>query len=158
MILFSGVFWLFVIVMLMFNVPVVTLVGFVLSKKRMNEAISEKGPVAKGDLTSYSRLTGALGAVILTTFFWALGNIIIWKAFTNIDDMMKISNSVGNFFMIGAALFLPYAFNQIRNIFAPPVLVEPVADPKAQLASAHQPALAQGVITPSPRRDALITR
>src|SRR5947209_1759198 len=57
--------------------------------------------------TSYSRVAGFIGAIVLACFIWALGNITIFKAFTNPTDISTILGSVGNLFLAGASLFAP---------------------------------------------------
>ncbi|HMD63081.1 MAG TPA: hypothetical protein VKF83_03795 [Stellaceae bacterium] len=72
---------------------------------------------AEGGQTSYSRLAGLIGAIVLTTFFWALANIVIVKAFTAPDEISKILSSLGPLILAGSALFAPYAFNQLGQMF-----------------------------------------
>jgi len=60
-----------------------------------------------------------IGAVVLATFFWAVGNIVLYKAFTDPGRIAELLTGMGSFFAGGAALFLPYAFNQAREAFAP---------------------------------------
>jgi hypothetical protein len=101
-----------------FNLPVIFLLCRLPFVASLKEALSEKSPVGgASDTTSYSRITGMVGAVIVTSFFWAIGNIAIYKAFTQIDDIRKIISAVAPLFMVGSALFLPYAFNQIKSAF-----------------------------------------
>ena len=85
----------------------------------MAEALSEKD--ANGneadEQTSFSRVSGALGAVgIAATFvgigYWALHGLF----FSTSSDLGKIS-SLSTYFLSGSALFLPYAFNTISGIF-----------------------------------------
>lgn len=67
--------------------------------------------------TSYSRLAGIIGAVVLACFYWALANLIIYKAFYTPRDIKDIMDGVGTFTLSGSALFFPYAFNQLSTIF-----------------------------------------
>ena len=74
---------------------------------------------AAADPTSYSRIAGAVGAIVLACFLWGLGNIILFKAFEagGLAAIKELLQSVGTYFIAGAALFMPYAFNQIRAAF-----------------------------------------
>jgi hypothetical protein len=106
-----------VLVFGVFNVPVV-LVLWKLSSVDLGEVLKEKSPAGgPTDTTSYSRVTGLVGAAILTAFFWAIGDVALYKAFTQIADIKVIVDGVSRLFMVGAALFLPYAFNQIKSAF-----------------------------------------
>ena len=106
------------VVLALFNLPVVAVFVGLPLKGDLKQALKEKTAVGGAtDTTSYSRVTGLLGAVIVTSFFWAVGNLIIYKAFTQPDDIKLITDNVGRFFLVGAALFLPYAFNQIKAAF-----------------------------------------
>lgn len=74
---------------------------------------------AGSDNTSYSRLAGMVGAIVLAAFFWALGDVILFKLFapdgtTQITAMMA---GLSTYFLSGTALFAPYAFNQVSAIF-----------------------------------------
>jgi len=71
------------------------------------------------DATSYSRVAGFVGTIVMASFLWALSNIIVYKAFVQggTDEIQKILSSVGSFFLAGASLFAPYAFNQIKSAF-----------------------------------------
>lgn len=107
-----------IFVLLLFNIPVIVLLGRLPFIANFQEAIQEKGPIGgTSDVTSYSRITGLVGAVIVTAFYWAVGNVALYKAFTQISDIRLIVNSVAPLFMVGSALFLPYAFNQIKSAF-----------------------------------------
>ncbi len=106
------------ITILAFNLPVIVLVVRLPLLVDLGRALKDKDPVGgPTDTTSYSRVTGLVGAVILTAFFWALGNIAIFKAFTQVSDIQAIVNGVGPLFVAGAAMFLPYAFNQVKSAF-----------------------------------------
>ncbi|HEY3950635.1 hypothetical protein [Phenylobacterium sp.] len=113
----DGLFEWFVLVI--FNLPVMLILGGMPFISQLRQALKEKDPIGgTSDTTSYSRITGMVGAVAMTAFFWAIGNLLLMKAFTNISDMKLLLQGVQNFFLIGAALFLPYAFNQIKSIFS----------------------------------------
>jgi hypothetical protein len=85
----------------------------------MAEALSEKEGTQSGsdEKTSFSRVSGALGAIgIAATFvgigYWALHGLFFGSA----SDLGKIS-SLSTYFLAGSALFIPYAFNRISEIF-----------------------------------------
>src|ERR1700677_854136 len=108
-----------ILTLLVLNVPVAALLARLPFIADLAQALKEKSPIGgAGDTTSYSRVTGLVGAVIMTSFFWAMSNIIVFKAFTAINDIKPLIDSVQMFFLVGAAMFLPYAFNQIRSAFA----------------------------------------
>ena len=71
------------------------------------------------DPTSYSRIAGAAGAIVLACFLWGLGNIILFKAFEagGITAIKELLQNVGIYFLAGASLFAPYAFNQLKAAF-----------------------------------------
>lgn len=66
---------------------------------------------------SFSRISGAIGAIVLAAFF---AGVSYWALFTlfNNGDLKKLAD-LGTFFLVGSALFAPYAFNQIKGIFQP---------------------------------------
>ncbi len=106
------------IVFSVFNLPVVLLLWKLAAVADLGQVLKEKNPAGgPTDTTSYSRLTGLVGAAILTAFFWAIGDVALYKAFTQIGDIKVIVDGVSRLFMVGAALFLPYAFNQIKSAF-----------------------------------------
>jgi len=105
-------------ILILFNLPVLALMLRLPFIADLKQALKEKNGVGGDqDTTSYSRVTGLVGAVIITSFFWAIGNVIVFKAFEKVDDIRQITDHVGPFFLIGSALFLPYAFNQIKAAF-----------------------------------------
>jgi len=68
-------------------------------------------------MTSYSRVAGLLGVGALTSFFWALGNVILRQAFIDPSKIGEIVTGCEPFFLAGSALFAPYAFNQLSSVF-----------------------------------------
>ncbi|WP_407522481.1 hypothetical protein [Methylobacterium oryzisoli] len=70
-----------------------------------------------GEPSSYSRITGMFGLIVMGAFLWAFGNALIYKMFMAPEDISKITNGVSAFFLSGSALFAPYAFNQIKDTF-----------------------------------------
>ncbi|MDB5541035.1 MAG: hypothetical protein JWQ89_2762 [Devosia sp.] len=67
--------------------------------------------------TSYSRVAGMVGAVVLACFIWGIGNIVLYKAFADPGGVESLLASLGGFFLAGASLFAPYAFNQLSSAF-----------------------------------------
>jgi len=73
-------------------------------------------PAPAGE-TSYSRVAGMVGAIVLACFVWALGNVVLYKAFTAAGEVQALLGGLGTFFLAGASLFAPYAFNQLSAAF-----------------------------------------
>jgi hypothetical protein len=71
------------------------------------------------DNTSYSRLSGFIGSVVMACFLWAIGNIVIYQAFNESDKISSFMSSISTYFLTGASLFAPYAFNQLSKVFKP---------------------------------------
>jgi hypothetical protein len=71
------------------------------------------------DDTSYSRVAGLLGAVVIGCFVWGLGNVVLFKAFTAPGDIDALLKGVSSFLLSSSALFAPYAFNQLKDTFRP---------------------------------------
>jgi hypothetical protein len=67
--------------------------------------------------TSYSRVAGMIGAVVLACFVWAVGNVLLYKMFMAQDEVSGLLASLGSYFLAGASLFAPYAVNQLGNAF-----------------------------------------
>jgi hypothetical protein len=74
-------------------------------------------PAAPAEDSSYSRIAGMIGAVVLAVFLWALGNIVLYKCFGAVSEVGEIMQHVGSFFLAGAALFAPYAANKLTSAF-----------------------------------------
>jgi len=113
--------WLIALVFLTFNLPILLTLAVVPLSKRLNKVLKEKAlDGSASEATSYSRVTGALGAVILTSFFWAIGNVVLSQALGDAASITRIKpmmDAVSPFFLVGSALFLPYAFNQLKSLF-----------------------------------------
>jgi hypothetical protein len=79
--------------------------------------LQEKAPdgTPSGGL-SYSRVTGLIGAVVVASLFWIMSNISIAVAILEPDQLAGILNGITKLFFVGAALFLPYAFNQLKAL------------------------------------------
>jgi hypothetical protein len=104
-----------------FNLPV--LVAAVMALRTPNlrgqvgKVLKEKNADgSEAGATSYSRVTGAIGAVMVAALFWVVSNIGIVTAILHPGDMPTILNASGKLFLVGAALFLPYAFNQLKSV------------------------------------------
>lgn len=112
-----------VVALLVLNGATMKLLTVVLGKVDLGSALREKAndataPPGAGD-TSYSRLSGLIGAVILATFFWAAANVVIYKMLYRPDDVTALLNGIGTYVLGGASLFVPYAANQLREAFRP---------------------------------------
>ena len=112
--------------LLIYNLGIFALLRYTLKAVDLKETLSEKpqgaAPVAGAppEPASYSRVSGFVGSIVLAVFFWALGNVILYKALgtaENIAEIGRIVGSLGTYFLAGSALFLPYAFNQLKGIF-----------------------------------------
>ncbi len=73
-------------------------------------------PVADADNTSYSRVAGFIGAIVLACFLWATGNFVVYYAFQDPTQIAPILSSIGSYFLAGASLFAPYAVNKLSGI------------------------------------------
>ncbi len=118
--------------LVIFNAATIKILTAALSKIDIKSALSEKNlaPEATSqpgmalnttpptDITSYSRVAGFIGASVMATFFWALGNIILYKAFTSLSEIHDLLASLATYFIAGSSLFLPYALNQLKAVFS----------------------------------------
>jgi len=75
------------------------------------------GPPAPQMVGSASRLIAAFGLMVLAIMILGIGYGIIWSLFTK--GQIPNLTGIGPYLMGGAALFAPYAFNQIKNAFSP---------------------------------------
>lgn len=73
-------------------------------------------PVADADNTSYSRVAGFIGAMVLACFLWATGNFVVYYAFQDPTQIAPLLGSIGSYFLAGASLFAPYAVNKLSGI------------------------------------------
>jgi hypothetical protein len=114
-------FWGAVAAVAAFNVPIFFAAMMTLRTGTVTEqvgsALKEKAPdgTSTGD-NSYSRVTGLVGAIMMASLFWIVSNIVIVLAIVHPADVTIVLNSVGKLFLVGAALFLPYAFNQLKSV------------------------------------------
>lgn len=69
--------------------------------------------------TSFSRVSGFIGSIVMSTFFWGIANVLLARSFGSQSDISAIKDIVtnlGSYFAYGSALFAPYAFNQIKSM------------------------------------------
>ena len=79
--------------------------------------LREKAPNGEPTTTlSYSRVTGLIGAVVVASLFWVMSNVSIAVAILDPASLPDILNGITKLFFVGAALFLPYAFNQLKAL------------------------------------------
>ena len=82
-------------------------------------ALTEKNdPNSK---TSFSRVAGSIGSVGLAAFITGLGVWVFFAINSDTPDRIKRLNELWPYMGGGAALFAPYAFNQISSIFRNPL-------------------------------------
>lgn len=104
------------IAIIAFNVPVL-LTYWRLRSVPLEEFVQEKDAAGrKTGGISYSRVTGLIGAVVVASLFWMMSNISIAVAILNPGDLANILTGTTKLFFVGAALFVPYAFNQIKTL------------------------------------------
>lgn len=109
--------WLVVIALIAFNAPILLSCWKFRSATGLAEIIQEKTPEGKDSGSiSYSRVTGLIGAVVVASLFWIMSNISIAVAILNPEALPDILTGVTKLFFVGAALFLPYAFNQLKAL------------------------------------------
>jgi hypothetical protein len=110
--------WLTFLVLAAFNGPILAILVIVPFGDRLASALQEKTvDSSESGATSYSRITGALGAVVLTAFFWSLGNIVLIRALSDVTTIKPMMDAISPFLLVGSALFLPYAVNQLKTLF-----------------------------------------
>lgn len=125
------------LVLLIFNAATIVLLAVCLRGVSFAEALAEKGhslrPAPRqaaaaadaatldqpAERASYSRIAGLIGAVVMATFFWAVANVTLAKMITEPQVVAKSLEGVFALMFAGAAMFLPYAANQLRELFAP---------------------------------------
>ena len=100
-----------------FNLPIVTLLCCLPFVDRLSQAVKEKPSDAGApEVTSFSRMAGLFGIVILTALFWATGNVLLVKALTgSAGDIPSVLDDVGRYILVSSTLFIPYAFNQLKS-------------------------------------------
>ena len=109
--------WLVVLALAAFNVPIGVTAWRLRKVDGLADLVEEKGPTGKNTgAISYSRVTGLIGAVVVASLFWIMSNVSIAVAILNPGDLPDILNGITKLFFVGAALFLPYAFNQLKAL------------------------------------------
>jgi hypothetical protein len=109
--------WLVVIALVAFNVPIAVAAWNFRGITGLAQILCEKTPEGrKSGAVSYSRVTGLIGAVVVASLFWIMSNISIAAAILNPSALPDILNGITKLFFVGAALFLPYAFNQLKSL------------------------------------------
>jgi hypothetical protein len=110
-------FWLVVIALVGFNLPIILACWHFRKTTGLSEIIQEKDQEGLNTgAVSYSRVTGLIGAVVVSSLFWIMSNVSIAVAILNPADLANILNGITKLFFVGAALFLPYAFNQLKSL------------------------------------------
>ena len=109
--------WFVVIALVAFNLPIAVAGWKFRNATGLGEIVQEKTPEGKDTgALSYSRVTGLIGAVVVASLFWIMSNVAIAAAIIAPKDLPDILNGVTKLFFVGAALFLPYAFNQLKSL------------------------------------------
>jgi hypothetical protein len=109
--------WFVVIALIAFNLPIGVAAWKFRNTTGLGEVLQEKD--TEGNDTgalSYSRVTGLIGAVVVASLFWVMSNVAIAIAILDPTELPDILNGVTKLFFVGAALFLPYAFNQLKSL------------------------------------------
>ncbi len=132
----DGISFILNIALFVFNGLILGAVVTVVVAGNISQALKEKDPTGNAVASvSYSRITGFIGAAAVTSFFWALGNILIYKMLTEENaaaDVYGLINGLSRYFLIGSALFLPYAFNQLKSVFTGDAAAATTASKSAQ--------------------------
>jgi hypothetical protein len=129
---------LIALVFAIFNIATIALIAVGLRRVNFTEVVAEKGPsvgrerVARTEShgvsvttepvpepASYSRVAGLIGSIVMATFFWGVANAVLVKMIQSPGEVAKMLEGISTFLFAGAAMFLPYAANQIRELFAP---------------------------------------
>jgi hypothetical protein len=114
---------------LVYNLGIFAILMKVKNSVNLAALLSEKegvAPAAAGITAvtgpaSYSRVSGFIGSIVMAIFFWALGNVILYKALggaAGLAEIKALMSGLSTYFLAGSALFLPYAFNQLKGIFS----------------------------------------
>lgn len=67
---------------------------------------------------SASRMIAMFGLLVLAVVLLGIGNAITWSLF--VENKVPALDGIGTYLLGGAALFAPYAFNQLKSVFGPP--------------------------------------
>jgi hypothetical protein len=106
-----------VVAVVSFNIPILIAASKLRSVPDAGQMLQEKN--AAGSSTgavSYSRVAGTIGAVVVGSMFWIISNIVIATAILHPSSVKDILSNIGTIFLVGATLFLPYAFNQLKTL------------------------------------------
>ena len=68
------------------------------------------------DATSFSRVSGLLGSVVLAGFIWGLSNVVLFQAFADPGKISDLLTGTSTFILSSSALFAPYAFNSLKSL------------------------------------------
>lgn len=110
--------WIWWLAFTVFNAPIAAFLTSIPFGKRLDKVLKGKAPDSSAsDATSYSSIVGAIGAIVLVSFFWVLGNLVLSLVPEDITKVKPLLGTMNPFFLIGSALFLPYAFNQLKTLF-----------------------------------------
>jgi hypothetical protein len=109
--------WLVVIALIAFNLPILLACWKFRKVTGLGEILQEKDAAGRDTgAVSYSRSTGLIGAVVVASLFWVMSNIAIATAILDPAQLPDILNGISKLFFVGAALFIPYAFNQLKSL------------------------------------------
>lgn len=135
---YDRVFWLTTVLLILGSVLVLLPLRnderFRLSEAMSEEASSGKkttthAPAAEGVpattveeppkmVGSASRMIAMFGLLVLAVVLLGIGNAITWSLF--VENKIPPLDGIGTYLLGGAALFAPYAFNQLKDVFGPP--------------------------------------
>lgn len=102
--------------------PRQTFLGRAMSEKTVVDKLSTPAAAqtrASADIeevASYSRVSGAIGSIILAAMLAGVGYYFLYALFFK-PEGLKVMNDLWLYFAAGAALFAPYAVNQLSSIF-----------------------------------------
>ena len=109
--------WFVIIALIAFNAPIGVAAWKFRTVTGLGEIVQEKDAAGRDTgSVSYSRVTGLIGAVVVASLFWIMSNISIAVAIIDSRLLPDILNGVTKLFFVGAALFVPYAFNQLKTL------------------------------------------
>jgi hypothetical protein len=92
----------------------------VIPRQTVTATGADQSPQETSDLpSSISRVVALFGTLVLAAVLLGVGYGMIWSLFTR-GQIPKL-DGIGPYLMGGAALFAPYAFNQLKEAFKPSV-------------------------------------
>ncbi len=98
------------------KVPADASTGTAPSVHMVAAAVQEKDLDGNPTGISFSRVTGLIGTAVVASLFWVISNIVVVAAILDPSSLSSILGEVTKLFLIGAALFVPYAFNQLKSL------------------------------------------